>query len=611
MLSIKNLLILSLVFVLTVVAYSQEEISFSRYPNGLIKIGLGPEALDSNLHRLLSGETEDDRPTLIAFRDSLGQDTISVMLSARTKQDTIRVVMMTLPDSTILASISYRRLSDTTITYIPNLSIELDSGIVLDSFNVTPLADSLIKETLKWTSIGIYISTLQSDKNMNELQGENDCVTCIMHDMVCTPSTINEIGIQYFWCPIRWITLTDCCRQHDIDWFCAPGQTIADRLICKEIADQRVATCMFGKIFNDISSNTPWWCGGYITGAIVGAISGTITAVMVELLLKFIYTSNFNEYIGKGYRTNSCLCGGSVRTIACKTGPLYTEGGIICEGSALEWYLIDNITGCNSFIAETLIVSPNVPGATYSVSCIGGVSLDSQNNNIFVISAVSKGIITITVTSECGTVVLQKNISVDNPPKPTLTFSPQPCYPLFNYGTVTAYSPGATSYIWSCSAGILLLDYPYLGVRRWETTGYDLPYCISVQALNECGESEVLTFCDNTGHCTEEVFGYIENHPISKRNIILIDPDAIQNNDNYIVIFPNPTSGKLTISLANNYNYRSFMITNLLNGIVSNDIRINNRNFEIDLKDLTTGVYVLTFLDANLNRKNRIIHIIK
>jgi hypothetical protein len=76
---------------------------------------------------------------------------------------------------------------------------------------------------------------------------------------------------------------------------------------------------------------------------------------------------------------------------------------------------------------------------------------------------------------------------------------------------------------------------------------------------------------------------------------------------NVVSIYPNPTKGMFTISLANTNEAVSYTITTLEGRLVEQANNVTQRNIQVDLTNESKGVYFLIIQENNTNTTYKII----
>ncbi len=151
---------------------------------------------------------------------------------------------------------------------------------------------------------------------------------CINHDLECT---LGGLGKFYLMvdvpCKGRVVVdgAQDCCREHDIHWWCASNYAE------KMAADAEVAACMGLKALETIYQELPWWCWIVLTPPAIGVLALLLSAAFTLLVTLILWIGAHDwkgtGLIGGGHEANSCLCGGDVPTYQCD----HPEDGLLCD----------------------------------------------------------------------------------------------------------------------------------------------------------------------------------------------------------------------------------------------------------------------------------------
>ncbi len=563
---------------------TQSEFVISRYPNELIYVGIGPEIGSQNLHRLLPFETEDISPTTFFLGDEQGVDSISITVFARIRQDTISIVIMTTNDSTLLASFSFKKVGIPENSYILNLQNPPDSSLI------TADANSTINDEIKWSSIISYMVILQADRHEKGMRILSTCYTCINHDLICSPERVNRIKVWTVCNGWLWVDLTDCCYNHDINYWCA---SCVEQ---KRDADRNVGGCFTDKIRTAIKkrvSGSCWWWWGSIIRAQASSIGGIVSAVLY-------WVNPYEGRIGMGYNANSCLCpGGTVRTKWCD------HNETLCEGTDPEVLITRAGNNCLAPFDDTIIIIPPIVDATYTATTWGGVSVTNQTSNYFYIHVTASGGITITINAPCGIFTMVKNINVGAAATPKVFFKTRFCYPTFPITTVQANSDGAYSYEWTVTGGVSIVSNNCSSIVL-QASGANLDYCINVRGLGSCGNSSFRQFCGNSGDCAGE---YTLDWGESNRKITTQNSSIL----NDINIYPNPANNIVSIELPQSSSYHYCTIHNLIGSKVLNEVYFSKdtKHIELDMSNYTSGSYIFTFVDESNKKKTEIVKILR
>ncbi len=534
-------------------------------------MGAGPTAssLNNAILQLLPGEAEDPDSTMIAFGNADLTDSVEVRVLARTTGTTdVRVIMVT-TNNEVLANVAYRKVSTITNTYKLNLST-----ISTDTASITPV-DSLTKETLKWATIAAYHSTLQLFAHEEEPREPGGCQTCINHDMVCSPSFVNRVRVFALCYGTTWVDLRNCCRKHDIQYWCATNY------LEKLFADENVAACFRYTVKEHIENLVPWYCGGKFVGALLGDIQGAIIQQLTRLVLLAIHPGDGR--IGGGAEANSCLCDGTAATLNCFTGEM------LCEGT-LPYLSLGGPSGCacNSSNYFQYAITPHVPGATYSWSVIGGGSVSfTGTDGTATIYATADATVKVTVTLPCGTVTLSKSIVVGKPDKPKFSL------PWICRNKTTAIlieSPDCVdSWTITTSAGVVIDQIGSKAFFMHVTAFSPSTYSITIVATR-CGiQSDPVT-----------VYGFVQNCLVGM-NKSLISQETTSDGEQMEIaqIFPNPASSVLQILLPDGRSIQGVKLYNPLGNLVRDLPMAGAQAGFMDVSDLPVGHYMVEIREAN------------
>lgn len=152
-----------------------------------------------------------------------------------------------------------------------------------------------------------------------EKKRPTDTTLCFGHDFKC--SFVGDVLHASFLGYRFEIDILDCCKIHDIEMWCGPcSAESAGTELLKMNFD--LATCVADKVYTRIFQQMPWYLGGVITGAIFGGVMAAATfalflsAVEAYTLAKVLLSNDESFYGVYGGNKNSCLCGGSEKTVA-------------------------------------------------------------------------------------------------------------------------------------------------------------------------------------------------------------------------------------------------------------------------------------------------------
>ena len=275
------------------------------------------------------------------------------------------------------------------------------------------------------------------------------------------------------------------------------------------------------------------------------------------------------------------------------TVPSITGSGFLCDGNQNTYVLNDPLPNHT----VTWSVSP----ASLFGSPTSGIGTSAD---LWPASHYSKGSATLTFTLEnpdCGTLEFSKQFWVGTP-LITGIQTPECFDPGENY-VLTAIAEGGNDFLWSfpdCPNGDPIIPdpecwYNYTGNAQqiYVYTGQQ-GGSISVWVTNPCGTSSINVpigdFCDDTPG-SDLIF--------RSNNNDRPDSGIDFNNDNRIVISPNPVSGTVTLKLNDLfYQKEAKKIIGLydVNGRLAHIETINKNKWTKDVNDLAAGVYYLKVL---------------
>lgn len=143
---------------------------------------------------------------------------------------------------------------------------------------------------------------------------------CVDHNLVCDVVG-NTLLLPVLFCVIR-VNILDCCIKHDLDLWCGIKSSNTEEIISRyaEI-NQDVASCIADKIFNTLKNDTPWYCGGSITGSIFGVAWAVVGAILGYIGTLIMSPKGDKLFPKDGRNDGSCLCKGTGSTYQC-----YGEG---------------------------------------------------------------------------------------------------------------------------------------------------------------------------------------------------------------------------------------------------------------------------------------------
>lgn len=217
----------------------------------------------------------------------------------------------------------------------------------------------------------------------------------------------------------------------------------------------------------------------------------------------------------------------------------------ICNGSNSA-YSINTVTGAS----------------TYSWTLPGGWAGTSNTNTIIVIPTAS-GILSVTASNPCGTSAAQTlSVTVNSLPLINISTSDSIiCGPPFQE-TCTLTANGAATYTWVPAAnGANVIISPTV------TTTY------TVTGTDNNG-------CKNFAAITQTVSGCIGIEELNKTS-------------RAIIIYPNPAYDKCSIIFNEERAGQALLVYNMIGNVIFTKT-INEKNTELDLSELASGIYFIT-----------------
>jgi hypothetical protein len=172
---------------------------------------------------------------------------------------------------------------------------------------------------------------------------------CYGHDDVCSPIAgkdwpwTGDHGHIKLWFPCIGSIEVDvlrCCKEHDTCLWCSESRVAA--LGCATA----VVSCMIGNLWNQAWTQfgqLGWFakivCFPFILGMLnVYTLLGGVLGSIGELLISAFENSKF---VGAGYDTGSCLCGGKEPTTMC-----YYDGSATCRDLCRERGIAEDCDHC-------------------------------------------------------------------------------------------------------------------------------------------------------------------------------------------------------------------------------------------------------------------------
>lgn len=238
-------------------------------------------------------------------------------------------------------------------------------------------------------------------------------------------------------------------------------------------------------------------------------------------------------------------------------------------------------------LGVTYSVQPVFGATSYLWTASNGASISGPANlsaaSIDFPSTFSTCTLTVVAINSCGTGASRTLVVKGVPALPgTITGNQSVCN-----GNTESYSTGgsagATSYGWTVPAGATILNSLPYGpsiLVLWGATGGN----VSVNAVNDCGASSFRTTAVAVT-CRES---------------------QLQSTDGSISLYPNPTSGKVTLSFYSASNEIANMQVTDLTGrnVQSLDITVIEglNEYEADLSKLAKGVYMLRLASGEINQ---------
>jgi TM2 domain-containing membrane protein YozV len=268
--------------------------------------------------------------------------------------------------------------------------------------------------------------------------------------------------------------------------------------------------------------------------------------------------------------TATNACGSTPRSYTLYAGPLQ-PGGI--TGPANNLCAAAGVTSATYSIAA-------VTGATsYTWTVPTGMTITSNTGTSITVSisgALATGSVCVTASNSCGTSAARCLAVSSRPPVPGSVTGPSSvCKSQTGVAYAIAPVTGATGYIWGISGGATISGTGTTGTASF-TGSTNTSVTVSVVASNQCG-----------------------NGTNSRKSVTvnLLCRDNNLSTDLSINAFPNPTSGKVTVSFnANNEDRYMVRLTDLLgkeiysyevNAVVGLNVK------DIDLSQAAAGVYLL------------------
>ncbi len=587
-------------------------------------LGIGPGANSPSysIDAVSPSESNDPNPTYIGFANEQMTDSANVVMRCFFNAGTnkYRVVIKNTTTSTVLANITFR----------PTLNqgeyeLDLPTGPGIPPSTVRTV-DSVRRETLKWSAFGAYFASIQmaaaADADCEYCPQENTpCTAYYPHDDICSgfgsggsgPFNINKVRINVPCYGNIWVDLIACCITHDRQLWCTQMST---RGISAQGINFGFFGCVLGTITTEVMSKVPWYCGGALVGLLAGASQGLVVATSAYIVVTFITNGQLIGgdmcYISMGDELNSCMCGGNVRTIRCR------DHKEMCAGD-LGLLQLTGPTGEECFCdanPHLMEIAPDLPGATYTWHAEGNVTVnpDVQGGRTAQVTATGNGSVTVVVEipgCEGYTRSFTKNITSGVPSKPVITTyggNIPTCIPrrpgtLFMVDRDKSKQPAACSteyrLAFTSNVGGTVIDHTaalqnWSTRANWFTARPDIEgqqFCVTVTARNQCGESEPTVFClDVDDDC-----------PPTNAIIPGENPSAIPftgDNEEFGVLYPNPTSDMVNLTLAPSHIGATLSILDLQGNIVSSKL-VQSEHETLSLKGMVAGMYVINISAQN------------
>ncbi|WP_111669183.1 YCF48-related protein [Algoriphagus litoralis] len=220
---------------------------------------------------------------------------------------------------------------------------------------------------------------------------------------------------------------------------------------------------------------------------------------------------------------------------------------------------------------------PNLDGTTYTWTVTGGEIISGQGTSQIEITWSQSGnqLVSVTQENRCGkTEPIRKNVIINaSPDQPSEISGANQIGLGEQYYEIVAVT--GLDYRWTVSAGGKIVSGQ--GSNRilvdWESEGN---FELSVEAQNECG------------------FGTKRSLAVNVNVITALEP----NKDFGLKIYPNPTSGNLTITSENLDLWTDLQIFNSLGQLIR-DRKISPRESEINFDGLPKGILILQLRGKN------------
>jgi len=327
-------------------------------------------------------------------------------------------------------------------------------------------------------------------------------------------------------------------------------------------------------------------CDGYYIynkGAIVATIAGSATS----------YTF-----------TNLCL--GSTNSIQISS---YNTVGESSLSTALAFNPTTTINGPSLVCTTSSPFSIAYLPSNYTVSWSQSSNLTTvsgQNTNSYVVGAngTGYGSVTATINTSCGSVyTISNTFWVGAPATPIIDNKNKTSIGTGSELTLSANSDGALSYIWSTTKNCHIADQGSWGaIIIFDKVGTAI---INVYSKNTCGIS------------TTTFKRIIVSDDLPNQRFKIPDNDSLINlvqtgtnitlKDEEVIIYPNPISDVLNITVPEEFIDGGLQIINI-NGKIVKSSKISDLTISLSVQDLLPGVYTVIF---NYKGKTEVRKIVK
>jgi hypothetical protein len=134
--------------------------------------------------------------------------------------------------------------------------------------------------------------------------------------------------------------------------------------------------------------------------------------------------------------------------------------------------------------------------------------------------------------------------------------------------------------------------------------------------LTAVGGAPVVTYAWDNGATTEDINGLVAgdysvvvtdgNGCTANETFTITSFVGVQENSTYFSVYPNPTSGVVSIVLKENINGTTFTISNSLGQLIKT-ISVSGTQIDIDLSEFANGIYFIQLMDENSKTVRRIV----